>query len=421
MAAQGRTTRSSSVFQGSTEDYDYNCDACLTSDQQVEAYGYCFDCKDYLCITCYKSHGKNRASRHHKLLDNIDNIPANASTLPEDTCVDKCSVHANEIIKFFCVEHSILGCSDCVTLEHRTCTIDYIPEKCQGIEDTTEYSVTIQKLSNLLEQSNAVKAKATDKICELEQTQTNVVDDINRFQKELNEHIDELKKQSIHESERVKKLKENDIRNVIDTCDELTSNIRQIQSSLKHTTAAKLDCQTYVSVKRGENLVTSQDIKVLEKALEKIGTKFMFERNTDIASSLCQTGFGKLSGSAAPVVPVRTLHRAADSCPSATLARAYGIHGPHQARVQSDPLSTEEWYHGEIDRFDADKRLTAVGQDGTFLVRKSIHGDKSQPYSLAVLYSGHIYNIKIRKTHDGKMVLGEDREGIRNHVSDMLL
>jgi len=48
-----------------------------------------------------------------------------------------------------------------------------------------------------------------------------------------------------------------------------------------------------------------------------------------------------------------------------------------------------------------------VFQDGTFLVRKSTKGGGNQPYTLVVLYLGHIYNLKIRIRDDTQVALGE--------------
>lgn len=48
-------------------------------------------------------------------------------------------------------------------------------------------------------------------------------------------------------------------------------------------------------------------------------------------------------------------------------------------------------------------------QDGCFLVRKSQRGGEFQPYTLVVLYKGHVYNLKIRKRSDTKVALGEEK------------
>ena len=38
-----------------------------------------------------------------------------------------------------------------------------------------------------------------------------------------------------------------------------------------------------------------------------------------------------------------------------------------------------------------------------------MQGGGSQPYTLVVLYRGHVYNLKIRKRPDTKVALGEEK------------
>lgn len=72
-----------------------------------------------------------------------------------------------------------------------------------------------------------------------------------------------------------------------------------------------------------------------------------------------------------------------------------------------DPLAEFEWYHRDLDRHMTESKLNAIGQDGSFMVRKSQRGGDNQPYTLVVLYRGHVYNLKIRKRPDTKVALGE--------------
>ncbi|XP_052226836.1 uncharacterized protein LOC127841800 isoform X4 [Dreissena polymorpha] len=83
-----------------------------------------------------------------------------------------------------------------------------------------------------------------------------------------------------------------------------------------------------------------------------------------------------------------------------------------------DPLHDKEWFHGEISRQDSEKKLKEIGQDGTFLVRKStqaggnqsIQSGGSQPYTLVVLFQNHVYNLKVRLRDDGQVALGEFKD-----------
>jgi hypothetical protein len=45
------------------------CDPCGMEEVEEEAQGYCKECGEYLCGSCFKSHSRNKASRNHTLLD----------------------------------------------------------------------------------------------------------------------------------------------------------------------------------------------------------------------------------------------------------------------------------------------------------------------------------------------------------------
>ena len=42
-------------------------------------------------------------------------------------------------------------------------------------------------------------------------------------------------------------------------------------------------------------------------------------------------------------------------------------------------------------------------------MRKSQRGGDNQPYTLVVLYRGHVYNLKVRRRPDTQVALGEEK------------
>ncbi|XP_053383731.1 E3 ubiquitin-protein ligase TRIM33-like [Mercenaria mercenaria] len=162
MAVSGRKVSDfrGSVSKSSAEDFDHSCEPCLAIGQYVEAHGFCVDYQEYLCNTCFAYHQRTKASKHHQLLDkgNIDKhtIHSKSSTV----CTEKCPIHKNELIKFFCTNHEFLGCTDCITLNHRTCKIDFIPDKCVGIGDSNEYRETMRELDRKMKDMDTLIKKA---------------------------------------------------------------------------------------------------------------------------------------------------------------------------------------------------------------------------------------------------------------------
>ena len=57
------------AYVNTREPLKFNCSPCGNGGKHVEAQGFCSDCEEYFCKTCFVNHSKGRATRHHTLLD----------------------------------------------------------------------------------------------------------------------------------------------------------------------------------------------------------------------------------------------------------------------------------------------------------------------------------------------------------------
>ena len=69
-------------------------------------------------------------------------------------------------------------------------------------------------------------------------------------------------------------------------------------------------------------------------------------------------------------------------------------------------LDDQPWYHGDIQRQVADNKLVESGTNGCYLIRRSKNGGETKPYTLAIIYSGQVFNLNIRKKTNSKYALG---------------
>ena len=95
-----------------------SCDPCNRGDENSPATKWCLDCEDALCIVCVKAHKVSKASMSHHVID-IEAI----STLSGEvlTTQEKCSRHPDFIMDFFCNQHHLICCRNCMSEEHRSC------------------------------------------------------------------------------------------------------------------------------------------------------------------------------------------------------------------------------------------------------------------------------------------------------------
>ncbi|EMP26270.1 SH2 domain-containing protein 6 [Chelonia mydas] len=72
-------------------------------------------------------------------------------------------------------------------------------------------------------------------------------------------------------------------------------------------------------------------------------------------------------------------------------------------------MQDQAWYAGSCDRHVAESVLQAVNKDSAFMVRQSSGQGWNQPFTLVVLYKGHVYNIPIRYLESSRQyTLGKD-------------
>lgn len=87
------------------------CETC--DDKKHPATSYCLDCKEDMCEDAAHWHGRNKASRDHRVVS-LEELKAN----PKLAAVPVfCSEH-NEQFRFFDEDCGHVVCRDCVTLKH---------------------------------------------------------------------------------------------------------------------------------------------------------------------------------------------------------------------------------------------------------------------------------------------------------------
>jgi hypothetical protein len=114
---------SGKVTSTSKTNFHLYCIPCDTDGLKKPAHGFCQDCQEHLCKSCFKS-------RNHVLLEK-DAMPTqqtSADDVNTDVITDNCTNHRYKPLEFFCNNHKTVACYVCVTLQHKKCKVDYIPE-----------------------------------------------------------------------------------------------------------------------------------------------------------------------------------------------------------------------------------------------------------------------------------------------------
>ena len=142
-------------------DAKIQCERCVEGNP---ATGFCCQCCTLLCELCCDDHRRSKATLNHKLLhapkSQATGAPAEETDSsdgelglvfqPEMVATEPqpCSVHSDEILKFYCKTCSCLVCRDCTVVEHSGHKYD----RMERVADAEK-----EKLSSLLDEATQTR------------------------------------------------------------------------------------------------------------------------------------------------------------------------------------------------------------------------------------------------------------------------
>jgi hypothetical protein len=102
----------------SDEIFDVLCSMCKNRGKLSEGEKFCVDCHDYFCINCVTVHSQVPVLAGHKVLDKSQVKSGTSKSLPREPA-ERCDRHSHKHIDMYCQNHDNVGCSTCMTIEHR--------------------------------------------------------------------------------------------------------------------------------------------------------------------------------------------------------------------------------------------------------------------------------------------------------------
>ncbi|XP_060581963.1 uncharacterized protein LOC132738478 [Ruditapes philippinarum] len=196
-----------SVSHGSAEDFVLFCIPCDRDGEREPAKGFCTTCNEHLCKTCYKHHKKPAPLRNHVLLDEYSMPTTPTASLSQDD-FDSCDDHQDKKQKYYCRDHDIVVCSVCVTLDHRTCKVEYIPKLSKHILDSEELNELMAEIESLENVCKLRIKRAKDEIKAISENHDKVIKAIHQFRKEINTRLDDMETIVVKDAERISDKKQ---------------------------------------------------------------------------------------------------------------------------------------------------------------------------------------------------------------------
>ncbi|XP_045207042.2 E3 ubiquitin-protein ligase TRIM33-like [Mercenaria mercenaria] len=258
---------SSSTSMSSDEYVKVYCQPCDHDGTRLPAHGYCKDCREHLCETCFVFHKRHTLSRHHTLLDknSMPQTMSSASVHPSQPDLTKpCTKHMKKVIEFYCQNHKALLCSVCVTLEHTgtSCKVNYIPDISDQIINSKEHLDILKSLETITEQCHKKSEDVKKNTAKSNSSLTTVLADIKKFRIEINQRLDELKKQAEDAAKAIHQENNNNLKTVETTCDDVTKSVKKLSDAIKHLNTTKQTDSLFMELKFAEEMIKDYEKSV---------------------------------------------------------------------------------------------------------------------------------------------------------------
>ncbi|KAL4240084.1 Transcription intermediary factor 1-alpha [Mactra antiquata] len=168
------------------------CQPCETEGMMIAANGYCQNCEEFFCVQCMKDHSRQTISKDHTILKK-DKMPKCTGVEDPQPYV-MCDKHQTVGVKFYCLDHDIVGCSECIVNEHGVC---YHNERVKLVSDVELASIAdmgtvLYRMSDIKLDLSKQELSLTSDITFTNTQNTSLVNSIRTCGKDMNARLDKL-------------------------------------------------------------------------------------------------------------------------------------------------------------------------------------------------------------------------------------
>ncbi|XP_052066383.1 uncharacterized protein LOC127706031 [Mytilus californianus] len=260
------------------------CEPCTARGLTPTAFRWCSECDEALCSECTEAHKVQKITRNHHLVE--------TSKIPERINLSyNCSKHEHLPLDFFCVNHDVMCCQECLPQNHRSCknvtSIDLASKnskQSQSFIDFEEHlSFVIEALyklnSNCKENDNRIEQQETKIRKQIEKIKEHIIKQLESLEESLLKDLTVIKDKIITRLKRQEK----------DIGDLITSSKAE-KESLEFVRDHGSEKQAFVSIHSSKPVLDEIENKVKQLSESLAYTSLTFvesvskEKITDLGS-----------------------------------------------------------------------------------------------------------------------------------------
>ena len=195
---------------------------CESCEEGETATSRCFECSDFLCGNCVDAHKRVRFTKNHRVVA-IKNLNADAM-VKTPTCVS----HSQEPLKMYCKQCKKPVCRSCILNEHDEHVLISLKEAVEDskpklntllVATRAKIPILQRKLKGVHTSKEKLESKVDDVIKEIQATSARILMVVKRREKDLYKMLRRIHDQKSDELESKELALENDLAQVLDSCD----------------------------------------------------------------------------------------------------------------------------------------------------------------------------------------------------------
>ncbi|XP_060574230.1 uncharacterized protein LOC132731943 [Ruditapes philippinarum] len=270
-AAEQLTTPTTTLME-SEGDLQVYCQHCDRYGLRLAAHGYCTNCCEYICESCFIFHKNHILSRDHILLHKTNfpqtlRSPSSSYSQQNDDFTEICPKHKEEMIKSFCEDHKALLCNVCITLEHpvTSCKVKSIVDISQNVIGGNEYREILKTMDSISEKYHKMNDEMHKMSIKCSKSLADVLVNIRTFREQINQRLDELENQAEERADFIREYNSEKLKTVETAYHDVTIIIEKLSRSIQQLNTYKRPERLFVEVKCAEEMM-----KNYEQNLQKL-------------------------------------------------------------------------------------------------------------------------------------------------------
>ena len=171
---------------------DATCERCLDENPAVM---FCCTCGELLCQSCKDDHQRSRRTHTHSLIDySIEGTDFGGDNGDGEHKSIMCSLHSDEVLKFYCSTCDMLVCRDCIMVGHSSHSCDrverIVERKRTSLESLKEGAESAKsRIEEALKKIGTVKSEFLSKQEEVDELVSSTFE---QLQMDLNDRKEQL-------------------------------------------------------------------------------------------------------------------------------------------------------------------------------------------------------------------------------------